>query len=135
MSELGKFDDYFFSITRLPEPLLFNALSQKVGLLTPFATIGVVRFYQRIEEARSWIPLLRDDPEGKVIFSPVSVLRPLCQAVEESMLTLLIMQGEMKAENIQDAKVEELDVKDAQAVIDENDQFWEDRKRPSELGS
>lgn len=74
-------DTHFIEQFELPMPKLYPALASKVGMLQNQLALEVVRFYARVEEAETWLPLLKEDRERPHSYGVNSVLDPAVSAV------------------------------------------------------
>ncbi len=115
------FADPFLQITQLPPSSYFDHLKPKVGVLPPAIALGVIRFYQRIERARTWIPALAYDPKRDTAWSSSGALRPLCQVIEESGATLLLLEKLIGLENFLDPLERVYDLGEASLIVETED--------------
>jgi hypothetical protein len=86
------FDDHFLKANQLSEPMIYNALLPKIGLLEANLLAGVVRFYYDFQQVRWWLSLQKEDKDRGYNYSISSVLLPARDAVREALPTLRLMQ-------------------------------------------
>ena len=77
------FDKHFMEGNKLSEPVLFRALAPKIGMLRPNLAQAIISFHLNIQEARQWIPLLRNDSERRFTYSPLHILSPAMAAIKD----------------------------------------------------
>jgi hypothetical protein len=76
-----KFDHHFVEAHALSEPLLYKALAAKLGLLPADLVLDITVFHKNLQEARTWLPLLSEDPNRRYGYSAAQVLVPARDAV------------------------------------------------------
>lgn len=69
-------DKHFLESHKLPEPVPYNALAPKIGLLPPHIATAVAEFHQNLEAVRSWLPLVVEDCDRPFTYSFLAVLKP-----------------------------------------------------------
>lgn len=74
-------DKHFIDQFALPKPKLYTALASKVGMLPSQLALEVVRFYDRVEDAETWLLRLQEDEERPYSYGVNSVLDPAIDAV------------------------------------------------------
>lgn len=112
-----EFDRHLLAEVALPDLSLYPALASQVGLLPSDITLDVVRFYSCIEQVRSRMPWLRDDPERKFSYSLDWILQPAIDAIKGS---------EKALRNIENfagigRSTETLDIAEAESALDHLD--------------
>jgi hypothetical protein len=56
--------------------MLYKALAPKLGILPAELVIGITEFYKQIQQLRTWLPLLIDNPDRGYGYGPSCVLYP-----------------------------------------------------------
>ncbi|GEC34047.1 hypothetical protein [Sinorhizobium fredii] len=108
------FDKHFMERIRLQDPLLYNALANKLGLLDPKLILAITDFHTKVETVRAWLPqLVRSDDRG-FSYSPLSVLDPALKAVEDIKPILDCMAANMGV----DPPTEDLELGKAYAIAE-----------------
>lgn len=82
------FDNNFLEINQISEPLLYKSLAPKLGLLDASLLIPITEFYSNLQQAKLWLHLLVDNEERGVSYSPLAVLLPARDAVQNIEETL-----------------------------------------------
>lgn len=108
------FDKHFMEGNKLSEPVLFRALSSKVGMLRPRLAQAIIQFHLNIQEARQWVPLLSDDPERQFFYSPIHVLSPTLAAINDIVPALRQIEGMLNLSPHEDS----FDLTRAENVLD-----------------
>ena len=86
-------NQHFVDSHTLSEPLLYKTLASKLGLLSVDTMMAIIKFYNNVETARSWLPLLVDDKTRVYQHSVLTVLLPARDAVGEIIPTLRHMES------------------------------------------
>ena len=87
-----RLNQHFVDSHTLSEPLLYKTLASKLGLLSVDTMMAITKFYNNVETARSWLPLLVDDKTRVYQHSVLTVLLPARDAVREIIPTLRHME-------------------------------------------
>jgi len=69
-------DRHFLESHKLPEVVLFNNLSSKIGLLPADLALAITEFHQNLQQAKQWLPLMIEDESRGYSYSCLSVLIP-----------------------------------------------------------
>ena len=85
-------NQHFVDSHTLSEPLLYKTLASKLSLLSVDTMMAIIKFYNNVETARSWLPLLIDDKTRVYQHSVLQVLLPARDAVREIIPTLRDME-------------------------------------------
>ena len=88
-------NQHFVDSHTLSQPLLYKTLASKLGLLSVNTMLAIIKFYNNVETARSWLPLLVDDKTRGYQHSVLYVLRPARDAVREIIPTLRHMETDL----------------------------------------
>jgi hypothetical protein len=83
LHQSSSIDRHFAKAHSLSEPMLYKALSSKIGLLSADLILAITEFHEKYQQAKSWLPLLVEDDERKYGYSPLHVLIPARDAVKE----------------------------------------------------
>jgi len=113
-SDFPKFDKHSLEQCVISEPTLYKSLAPKIGLLSADLIIAITDFHADLQEAKTSLPLLVNDPARKVFYSSSFVLRPARDAIKNIKPTL--KQIERMASF--SSSVEEIDLGDTELVID-----------------
>jgi hypothetical protein len=108
-----KIDAHLVAAHQLPQPVLYIALAAKLGSLPADMIIGITRFYGSLQAGRHWFPLLVDTPGRGYGHSVVYVLKPLIDAVFDSLRTLRAIEELANIANPAD----DLNVGEAERVV------------------
>lgn len=90
-----EFHAEFVEDYRLGQPLLYPALSHRLGLLAPDMLLPLVQFYSNFDKASRGIPLLIKG-ERSFNYSPLVVLQPALSAVQDIQPTLRQIEDRYK---------------------------------------
>jgi hypothetical protein len=74
-------DAHFLAENKIPEPVLFQALAPKIGLLPPKLAVSIAEFYQRLKECAIWLLILVQDDTRGYQYSYLPVLKPATNGV------------------------------------------------------
>ena len=80
-SSVSKFDERFLAANKLPDPLIYNAMATKIGLLTPHLVLAIAEFYANYQEAKKWLFLLIEQEGSLHTYSFMQILVPACDAI------------------------------------------------------
>lgn len=93
LGQVRPFDKHFIEWVSLPPLKLYPALEAKIGMLPSDLVLEVVMFYAHVEQAKTWLPKLVDDPERPFSYGIDFVLDPSIKAVEGSSKVLQIIES------------------------------------------
>jgi hypothetical protein len=122
-----KFDSHFFEAHVLSEPTLYKALAPKLGLLPSNLILAITEFHKNIQEARTWLPLMADNPERKYTYGPLYVLTPARDAVREIVPALREIE---RMAMIAVPAPETLEMGESEMVIDIEEENWSTPPEP-----
>ena len=122
-----KFDRHFFEAHVLSEPTLYKSLAPKLGLLPTNLILAVTEFHKNIQEARTWLPLMADNPERQYTYGPLYVLHPARYAVR--CIVPALREIERMAKVVTPAP-ETLEMGDAETVIEMEEESWNTPSEP-----
>ncbi|RVC79875.1 hypothetical protein EN745_14645 [Mesorhizobium sp. M4A.F.Ca.ET.022.05.2.1] len=94
----GSFNTHFLELIRLPDPLLYKALANKLGLLDPKLILAVTDFHTNLELVRAWLPHLVTSEDRGFDYSPLSVLEPAIKAIEGIKPAIEALAANMRVE-------------------------------------
>jgi hypothetical protein len=117
----GEVDKHFMESIRLQNPLLYRALSSKLGLLEPQLLLAITTFYTRVEVVREWLPYLIPDAKRKYSHSVLYVLEPALDGIKDIEPQLLALAQKLKT------KVPPLEWRlgDAEALAESERESWQ----------
>jgi hypothetical protein len=87
-----KFDAHFVAANTLPEPMLYQALASKLGMLDADLVVAITKFHSDFAQARSGIPLLQKVEGRGYSHSVLTVLIPCRDAVSDIVPALRKME-------------------------------------------
>jgi hypothetical protein len=88
LNPLRKLDKHFLKEYPLSEPLLYKALASKIGLLSSDLVVSITAFHKDLQEAKTGLPLLIENPQRKTTYSAVEFLLPARNVIENIRPTL-----------------------------------------------
>lgn len=75
-------DKHFVDAHTPSKPILYEALASKIGLLSADLVIAITEFHKNFQETRTWLPLLIENSERGYSYSPLVLLVPARDAVQ-----------------------------------------------------
>lgn len=115
-----KFDETLLERNTLKDPVLYNSLASKLGLLPADMVLAVTKFHADYQAVRDWLPKLIENDKRGFSYSVLSLLKPADAAVLGVKPALRKFEALLHIE----APVSDPDMKDIGMAIDmENERF------------
>jgi hypothetical protein len=81
-NRLDEINDHFVKWHTLSEPILYPALAPKIGILNSQLVLAITEFHKNFHEVKMALPLLVKVPERGYDLSPIILLEPALDAVQ-----------------------------------------------------
>jgi len=113
-------DKHFLEAHKFSEPTLYRALASKIGMLSPDLILAITEFHQHFQDARNGLPLLVASKDRPYVYSPLSFLRDVRDAVTGILPALRTIERLIAVTNPVD---EELDLGMTDDVIENEEEL------------